>query len=85
LRSRPFRDLLALLTAATKHVELAEISPTQRDVLRQAFMDLSALFLDDNVVQGHIERCADEELDSVASPLRAPAGKRLKISIVEAD
>jgi hypothetical protein len=57
----------------------------QRDVLRQAFADLPRLFLDDALIEQHIERFADHSIDQVVSPIHAPKGKRFKLTIEEED
>lgn len=85
LRDRHFRDLLSLVTTAIKKTELSAITPVQRDVLRQAFIDLPRLFLDDAVVEQHIDRFAEHAIDQVLAPIQAPKGKRLKITIEEID
>jgi hypothetical protein len=83
LRDRPFRDLLALLTAAIKNAALSDLTDVQRDVLRQAFADLPKLYLDDDLVGSHIDRFAEHAIDEVLSPIRAASGKRLRVTIEE--
>ncbi len=83
LRDRPFRDLLALLTAAVKNAQLTWFTDVQRDVLRLAFADLPKLYLDDDLVGSHIDHFAEHALDEVLGPIRAASGKRLKVTIEE--
>jgi hypothetical protein len=83
LRDRPFRDLLALLTAAIKNADLSDITAVQRDVLRQAFADLPKLYLDDASIEAHIDSFAEHAIDAVVSPIRATLGKRMKVTIEE--
>jgi hypothetical protein len=72
LRDRPFRDLLALLQAAIQSADVAAIGQNQRDVLHQAFADLPKLCLEDNLVEQHIDRFAEHDLDGVVGPIRQP-------------
>jgi hypothetical protein len=85
LRDRPFRDLLALLQASVTSGNLSDFGSHQKDVLRQAFADLPKLFLEDKLVEQHIDRFAEHELDGVVAPIRQPQGKRLRITIEEVD
>jgi hypothetical protein len=79
LRDRPFRDLLALLDAALKRVELNDLNQTQRDVLSQAFSDLPRWMLEDTTVEGHIGRFAEYDID-ITGPLRTSTGKRVRVT-----
>jgi hypothetical protein len=85
LRDRVFRDLLMLVLAAVKFTNLHDITPHQRDILRTAFADLPVLFLDSAAVERHIGSFADAGMDQVLDPIRPPKGKRLKVTIEEAD
>ncbi|OAI47171.1 hypothetical protein AYO44_09975 [Planctomycetaceae bacterium SCGC AG-212-F19] len=84
VRDRAFRDLLALLHAALKHIELVALSQSQRDVLRQAFADLPKMFLDDDLVGQHIERFAEQDID-IQGPLRPSTPKRIEVTFKEID
>jgi hypothetical protein len=83
LRDRAFRDLLSLLSTAINSAELPEIGLTERDVLRQAFADLPRLFLDDALVEQHIDRFADQGIDRILDPIRPAKGKKIKVIIEE--
>jgi hypothetical protein len=83
-RDRPFRDLLGMLTAATKRTDIEVFDNTQRDVLRGAFADLSRWLLDYDAVLRHIESFAEHGVD-ITGPLRSQPTRRLKITIEEAE
>lgn len=85
VRDRPFRDLLGLLTVATKATEVRSFTQNQRDALGLAFADLPRLFLSDSLVEEHIDRFADNGIDQIMQPVAEMKGKRLKITIEEID
>jgi hypothetical protein len=80
LRDRPFRDLLGLLEAALKGRERTDFHEPQREVLLKAFADLPRWLLDEDAVEGHIERFAEQDVD-VTAPLRGLRGQRLRITV----
>lgn len=82
LRDRPFRDLLALLEAASKRAELAQFSETQRDAIARAFHDLPRWMLDEDTVTAHVERFADQDID-ITGPIRSGHGQRIRVIFEE--
>jgi hypothetical protein len=83
-RDMPFRDLLAMLDAATRHRSIAEFSKDQRNVLHRAFGDLPRWLLTEESVDAIIEQFARLEID-ISAPLRETTAKRLRIIVEEAD
>jgi hypothetical protein len=83
-RDRPFRDLLAMLDAATRHVELDAFSQSQKDVLRSAFQDLPKWLLTDEEVMENIQKFAEFGID-ITGPIRQTTRKRLRITVEEVD
>lgn len=83
-RDIPFRDLLSILTAATKYTPLKNFSSTQRDVLRDTFRDLPRWLLDYDTVLAHIEKFAEYDID-ITSPIKEVSPKRFKVTIEEVE
>jgi len=79
-RDRPFRDLLGLIEATLRYRSTKEFIPEQRKVILDAFSDLSRWHLDQSRVDEHLEQFMVHNLD-IESPLRAPKGKKVRISI----
>ena len=83
-RDAPFRDLLSILTAAIKHTPFEKFDGTQRDVLRNAFRELTRWLIDYNAVMGHIEKFAEYDID-ITGPIRKAGAKKFKITVEEVE
>jgi hypothetical protein len=81
-RDMAFRDLLAMLDAATKHKDLEAFDPTQRDVLRSTFQDLPRWIIEYDVVQTAIQKFAEHGID-ITGPIRQRTAKGYRITIEE--
>jgi hypothetical protein len=58
-RDMAFRDLLGILDAPTKYVELSNFNENQRNVLRNTFADLARWHIAIEDVDAAIERFAE--------------------------
>jgi hypothetical protein len=83
-RDAPFRDMLAMLTAATKYTSLDSFDETQRDALRTAFVDLARWPLNDSTVLSHIETFAEHGID-ITGPIRNAETKKFRVIVEEVD
>ena len=83
-RNIAFRDLLGILTAATKFTPLEAFNQTQRGVLRDAFYELHSWPLSYDTVMGHIEKFAERDID-ITGPIRKSPAKKLKVTIEEVE
>ena len=83
-RDMAFRDLLAIVDAATKHKDLDAFDPTQRDVLRSTFQELPRWIIEYDVVQTAIHKFADHGID-ITGPIRQRTAKGYRITIEEID
>lgn len=83
-RDLAFRDLLAILDAATKHVDINRFNNNQRDALRNAFQDLPIWHIGIEDVDRTIERFAEFDID-ITGPIRQQASKKYRVVIEEID
>jgi hypothetical protein len=81
-RDVPFRDLLAMLTAALKHRELSNFDDGQKNVLRTAFSHLPTWLLEFDVVDDLIDRFADHDID-ITGPIAPATQKKFRVIIEE--
>ena len=83
-RDMAFRDLLAILDAATKHTDLGAFGPTQRNVLRSVFQDLPTWLIEYEVVESAIQKFAEHNID-ISGPIRSTTPRRFRVTIEEID
>jgi hypothetical protein len=79
-RDIPFRDLLGMLTAATKYAEFDSFGATQLVILYEALGTLAGWMIEEDAVMKYIERFAEHDID-ISGPIMTPAAKKYKISI----
>jgi hypothetical protein len=83
-RDLAFRDLLAILDAATKYGDINRFNNNQRDALRIAFQDLPIWHIGIEDVDRTIERFAEFDVD-ITGPIRQQASKKYRVVIEEID
>lgn len=85
LRTRAFRDLLAVLEAAVKSSPMSDFDDTQRSVLQLAFGTLTRAFVDERDVEKHIQAFAEFGIDITSPIVENPTARKFRVIIEECD